>query len=560
MENNNQLPGDLSVKKEWKIISAAIFLALVFIGSLRKISDFDYWTHLSMGRHYVTSFKEVLINPAELFLNPEWPFQIFIYSIFKAGSDEGVSFIVALLSSLIFLPFISYVCKYREIYKIAYGYIYLFLIFYLIGFRFVPRPEIIAYVIASFVVFISLRWADQPNLRYFSFVLIGFVFWIFLHPSWHIGSVLVLFQILFFPEKSVWNRLFRGKNGKIVLLSSAVIISVGLYYSIKFAFFVFKNLIDQGMLAQITEMRPVWEFPDIAFLFFAVVTISIIFCFFGERNRLPKLFFILMSTFLGAIVVRNVALAVICMTPLALQSLGESRANAWMKRKNNLLAGVALLLIALLTVAKMRDENPPWGVGVEWEWFPRDAAAHVRERDLPVEIFNNWDCGGYLSWVWGDSPAVFMDGRLGLKARVADYDMILLGQAVPFLFERYSINTVLIQALYVNDGRIFPLVQRLLFDPGWILVRATDALIFVRKGQVGQADELPIAEAWKFVLRQAESLAKHDPDAQHLEFTRATAHFNLGDKSKAVQAFNAGVEKFPAVASQYSSLVWLLNK
>lgn len=552
--------GGLAAKKERRRMSAAIFLVLVFIGSLRKISDFDYWTHLSVGRYYITNYKAVLTNPSELFSNAEWLFQFFIYPIFMIGSDEGVSFAVALLSSLVFLPLISYVYRYKETYKIAYGYFYLGLIFYLISFRFVPRPEIIAYAIASFVLFMSLRWADQPNLKTFCFILSGFALWVPLHPSWHIGSILISFLILLFTDKRVWIRLFEGKTGKIVLLFSAMIILASLYYSIKFAVFVFENLMNQGMLAQITEMRPVWEFPDIALFYLVVVVISVLFCFMGERKRLTRLLFILVTTFLGSIVVRNVALAVIFMAPLALQSLSENRPNVWLMRKSRLLAGAVLLSIALLTVAKVNDDNPPWGMGVEWEWFPRDAAAYVKERGLPSEVFNNWDCGGYLVWAWENGPAVFMDGRLGVKAKVEDYDQILLGQSVAPLFEKYSINTVLTQSIYVNDGRIFPLVQRLMFDPEWKLIRATDALVFVRKAQIGQAPELPTAEAWKLVLRQAENLAKHDPDAEHLEFTRATAYFNLGDRNRALQSFKAGAGKFPAVAQQYTSLSWILSR
>jgi len=104
-------------------------------------------------------------------------------------------------------------------------------------------------------------------------------------------------------------------------------------------------------------------------------------------------------------------------------------------RRRSILATFAVAMFALLVFARSADlvrnhhnySVLTFGTGLNW-WFPERAVEFIEGADLPGEIFNTYDEGGYLVW------------RLGLKHR--DY---IDGRAIPFGPEAFQHQDELLQ-------------------------------------------------------------------------------------------------------------------
>jgi tetratricopeptide (TPR) repeat protein len=85
-----------------------------------------------------------------------------------------------------------------------------------------------------------------------------------------------------------------------------------------------------------------------------------------------------------------------------------------------LLRAMAVALIALAAIRSAdlvtnryylgRDEISSFGAGLSW-WFPDRAMAFVERENLPAQIFNTYEEGGFLLWRLGPRYKDFADGR-----------------------------------------------------------------------------------------------------------------------------------------------------
>jgi tetratricopeptide (TPR) repeat protein len=143
-------------------------------------------------------------------------------------------------------------------------------------------------------------------------------------------------------------------------------------------------------------------------------------------------------------------------------AVGIARVGSWIRlpRLRAALAGVAVMLLAMLTYARSADlvtnrhyfgastDLATFGMGLSW-WFPQRAAEFIQRENLPGEIFNTYDEGGYVSWSLGPQRLDYIDGRdtlFGLP-RVERHRLLL--QSPPDSPDwdeetnRYHINTIL---------------------------------------------------------------------------------------------------------------------
>ena len=129
-------------------------------------------------------------------------------------------------------------------------------------------------------------------------------------------------------------------------------------------------------------------------------------------------------------------------------------------RARSAIASVAVAL--LLTLAGLRSfdlttnrhyfqgtEESTFGAGLSW-WFPQRAAEFVARENLPGEIFNTYDEGGYLTWKLGPARRIYIDGRDTLYGmqRIQRHGELLLRPPDSSAWEqetkRYNINAVIL--------------------------------------------------------------------------------------------------------------------
>lgn len=534
-------------------IFAGLFLSWVFFVALRHIDDFDYWTHLAVGRLYVEDWSRFLRTPTLLFSaqTSGWPFQVFLYGVEGLGSHTLVSFVTALVATLVLVPLVLRATVGTERSK---G---LLLLIFLLGFvavarfRFVPRPELIAYLLFSFALWLVFSWVEAPGKAKLYGILAILLCWLPLHPSLYIGAPLILAVAVVMPGWGWWLRLWQGKKNWLALGLILLIVAFLLFGVARFALQIYSYLSSGGLLSGVTEMRPTWEFHDLLWKYLAMVVLAAGLSILAPEGRWRRLFLLFLALVPGLIVVRNVTLSLIFIAFIAIEGVRIWPLPSRVQGEQRFLAGLLILSLTATGIYLARLPYPAWGPGVHWEYFPRQAAEYVAQQHPAAPVFNNWDSGGYLNWRWHGNPEVFLDGRLGSKEIMDDHDRVLEGDDYERILDRHGSRTILLQPFYLNSGRLLPVVRNLLSDRRWSLVDASDALVFVRTADLNGVTPLPAEAGWQLVLRQADRLGRLDPDMLHLEFTRGLAFLALGRVDEARRAFQRGFELAPELTERY---------
>ncbi|HEX9241073.1 MAG TPA: hypothetical protein VF875_01395 [Anaeromyxobacter sp.] len=535
--------------------------AFAFLACLRKVNDLDYWTHLAFGRAYARAGTLSIGDPFvlgrgagaapldasglwhALTSSGEWPFQLGIHAVQRALGHEAVSVAMAacaaLAAALLAAPVLRPATPGRRAAVVTLAAA----AFFVARFRFAPRPEVPAAVLLGGVLLLALEWGRNPRWRVLAGIALLLVAWRPLHPSWAIGMALAGTALVAAPRLDFWRR-----QPLALRLGAAAAAALLALPAARFALFVAREL-SGGVLVAVTEMRPTWEFPGIAIPFVALAGAAGALAWGRPEGRPARLALSAAALLLGLVVVRNVGLAALALIPAAAAG-APPPTSARPRRAAHALAAAALLALGVLVA---RDRDCPFGVGVDWRVFPRDAAEFVKSAGLGAPVYNSWDWGGYLAWAWDGAPRTFLDGRLGDEQRMADHDAIESGDPGPVV-ERYGFRTALVRSIWNNSGRLLPVVPWLLGNPEWRLVRATDGLVFARAPLPAGMEPLPSRDAWRVVLREAELALEQGELPPDAPFTRSIALLQLGARREALEAFEQGRRASPEVASRYAAL------
>jgi len=569
-------------------IVPAAAAAVAFAACLRRISDPDYWTHLALGRAFVAAGTVRIAEPflagspsapasgGSLLALPEsWGFQVALYALRSATGDAGVSIAVALLAATVAAllslaggapatagpadrsgeghPARPAVPPSRSP---ARGALILALVVGAIGvarFRFVPRPEVPADVLLAAALVLAAWWARAPRPALLVALAAAIALWIPVHPTWALGAALAVAHLALLPPPGTW-RARLARHPRLLPAAAAGALLLATVPAARFALRVLAAW-RSGQISGITEMLPTWEFPEIAWPLAGYSALAGALAWGAPAGRWRRLALLAVAIAPGVAVVRNAAFSAIAAVPAAAAGLA-SRASIpsvpprpWRTRAA---IGLAAAVCALLLGGALRDRDPPPGLGVDWSVFPRDAAAFVRDAHLPEPIFDFLDLGGYLDFAWNGAPRTWLDGRVGSPQRVADHDAFVSAADPEGVLARNGFRTLVVQALYTYDGAPVQVVPWLLSRPEWKLVRASDALVFVREPLPPGVAELPRGDAWRHVLAQADLAAERG--ASHAGYTRAVALLQLGERPAAARAWDRAVRTEPRLAGRYAAV------
>lgn len=533
------------------------FIALyTFLICLCKIGDSDYWTHLALGRAYWQAGKLTIGEPFILsrlgaqLESDERLFQLMLYPLHVAGSDEGVCLVVALLAGLVFYVLSVMLPGNNNSGAVSIAVVYLAAVSYAVQFRFVPRPESVAYLLFAMCIVLVWSWREKPTRG--KLLLLGclFAFWMQLHVTWTIGAVLVGVTLIVKPRSDFWRSQLTSLSGRIFVAVAGILILFAGHRAIAFGLNVTKYIMPEGILNNIEEMRPLWEYPHLFKKCGTLALVSLIFSWGGKDGRAGRVFVWAIAALLGLFVVRNAAISLLGMVPGALKGLCAM--VQFPRGKVNMALTVASLLILIsIFVLRVQDPEEPWGVGVRWSLFPRDAAAFVKTHKLPGVVFNNWECGGYLDWAWGGSPPTFLDGRLGNSEVMALHAAIVENIDPASTIERLGVRTILIQPLYFNSVKIFPGLFWLMAQPDWHIVLSGDAMVFVHEPLPSGLVSLTPREAWSTLVGHIKSIAPGCSDRQDLLYSLALAHYYSWDLDAARKTLDLAKRRNPELLEEY---------
>lgn len=128
-----------------------------------------------------------------------------------------------------------------------------------------------------------------------------------------------------------------------------------------------------------------------------------------------------------------------------------------------------------------------FGTGWSW-WFPERAAAFLERENIPGQIFNTYNEGGYFIWQLGSKYSDYVDGRaIPFGPRVVERNDRLLvtppdSPEWQQEAERYNINAILVPLGRYNGLHLFPVLRQFCASEVWPPVYLDEvSAIFLRR-------------------------------------------------------------------------------
>lgn len=156
-----------------------------------------------------------------------------------------------------------------------------------------------------------------------------------------------------------------------------------------------------------------------------------------------------------------------------------------------LLLGVACVrsadLVTDRTYLGSGTELGSFGTGLSW-WFPEGAAAFIERENIPGQIFNSYNEGGYVVWRLGPKYQDYIDGRaIPFGSELFRRSALLMG--IPpgsrewrQEAERYDINAMIIPLARYGGLQYFPVLRQFCTSDEWRPVYLDEvSAIFVRR-------------------------------------------------------------------------------
>lgn len=235
-------------------------------------------------------------------------------------------------------------------------------------------------------------------------------------------------------------------------------------------------------------------------------------------------------------------------------------------RTRTVLAGLAVAAMALLVWIRASDlitnryyfgstpQISTFGTGLSW-WFPEPAAKFIEQQNLPGEIFNTYDEGGYFTWRLGPRRLDYLDGRdtlFGLQ-RVNRERQLLQSDPDSAAWQQeadqYHINTILLsRGNGIEHGRLKDLCNAHTWRP--VYLDSVSAVFVRRTPQTAQLIEQFPVNCASAPLPPAEEGS--DRTSQFLAAFNAAAVLNaLGRNYEALGASERALVLFPGDANAH---------
>lgn len=499
----------------WVAVGCVALLAIVL--TIRPIDDFDVWYHLAAGRWMVEHWRWPATNtfahttPLHPWVDVHWVFQLLLYAAWMIGGPNGG----ILLATLLVLTTVAVLYLDARRFAPPALVALLLLIALMVGSpRFVPRPELLAFVLIA--VFLWLL-DGYPRCGRAIYLLVPLqVLWMNAHGTVPIGVVLVGCYWLgatlaFLPVPPGWRAAsgltppdWRRLTMVLVLVALACLATPWGVAGALLPLDLLPAVTGGSLLSsRIGEFRPPFESGygvPLAYTWVALLGVTALsFAVNLPRWHLGRLFAVLVFGYLSTRALRNVALFAWVAVPAVAANLGgvlaavsvpravtrggrrrEERAGggwtpppAVARVAESAVAAAAVLLIASVVTNRLSrwlDIEREFGLGVSRLHAPIDAVRFAEQVGITGRAFNDFASGGYLAWARFPQDRVFVDGRT--QAYPDDFFRVYFNvmddpNAWPGIVTHFAPDYALLYHVWSNR---FPLAQYLSAGHGWTLV------------------------------------------------------------------------------------------
>jgi tetratricopeptide (TPR) repeat protein len=415
-------------------VLGAIAVVFAFLSGLATVGDPDLGWHLATGR-WVAQHHRVFTNDVFSYTVAGTPAVyppgggLILYAFYLLGGYA----LLSLLAATACAGTVALLLRRGTAVTAAIA----ILAIPFIGFRSVPRAELFAIVL--FAAYVSLLWQNYQTgrARLWLLPLLMFV-WVNVHLSFFSGlGLLVAFggldilELLFPDERrsAAWKRLKREVPWFAGAAAATLLNPWGWRY--------YPSLIDYTRTVStlyINEWAPLhWNWTvnsfslrntsDLFHVLFLVILLGIV---AAVLQRRPGAAILLAGAGYEATQhVRMVALASCIVVVVAGSVLSPAvfaiAERIRTPRTRKLLAVTAIVLFAALAVVRASDlvtnyhylaerNLSTFGMGLS-QWFPRGGAEFIRQQNLPGEVLNTFNEGGYTLFTLGPDRRDYIDGR-----------------------------------------------------------------------------------------------------------------------------------------------------
>ncbi len=431
-------PADDSRRLERRLfrILAAVALVYAFLAGLATVGDPDLGWHLATGR-WVAQHHRVFSGDVFSYTVAGTPAiypaggGLILYWVYLLGGYTLLSW----LSAAACLSTVALLLRRGSVVTAAIAIVAI----PFIAFRSVPRAELFAVVL--FAAYVSLLWENHQTGRARLWLLpVLMIVWVNVHLSFFSGlGLLAAFagvEILELPfpgerRDAAIQRLRR----EIPWFLATAAVTLANPWGWKY----YPALVDYTRTVSklyINEWAPLhwnWTNPLISFslrntsdLFHVLflITLLAIIAAVVER-RLGAAILLVGAAYEASQHVRMVALASCIIVIVA--GFALSSARPWIRsripspRTRSIFAVAVVVLFAALAVVRGADlitnyhylaerNLSTFGAGLSG-WFPRGGAEFIQAQNLPGEVLNTFNEGGYILWTLGPDRRDYIDGR-----------------------------------------------------------------------------------------------------------------------------------------------------
>jgi hypothetical protein len=533
-------------------IGTGVFFVAIFALLLRKLSDYDVWYHLAIGREILRAGA----LPTTEFLTysgagqptdyPEWGYALLAHLTQTIAGDWGLASLNALLATVtLYALYLAAVhADPRPDAQPAARWLVVLGVLAVTQFRWVYRPEMMLFVALAVTIHALESYRRDPVIRRLAVIpALGLLLSQF-HPS-------ALFLPIVLAPYALETAIAAGRQARWrTLLPFAVIGAATLAlaslnpYGWKQVWLPVEFALQRELLQGITEFLPALQTPyAVEFVVTATAGFAAVALQRPFRIAHALLFvFFVVSAFQH---VRNLALlALVALVPLATLCNGLAARFMQSTARRMVVFGAVLLIGAGLTFQAI--SNGGWGAGPAPGLFPVAAADALEHEKPPGRIFNFYDTGGYLAWRADSNGRVFIDGRHYENDWVLQQHNAVFSAAPTWreILARHRVGAIVAPTTLRYSGALIPLIAELARDSNWSPI-AVDAggTLFALSAFAHRP--LPWSAVWEQALRDASAIYGAFPDQHEALLTMSVAYHELGKISSALESLESYVNKNP---------------
>jgi len=437
--NQNESPSNLSaiVNKQQliQIVSLLSVIAAIIIITfllVRKISEYDIWFHLTLGREIIKNGSLPvldtfsLLNKGRAFHDSQWLFQVLAASGYRHMGTYWLQLLQVGLWGTVFWTVYRAVRLWNSVSKSC---LLLVLVAFACEERFSIRPELVSVAMLAFF-YLRLLQGKFRKPADIALLFVLQVIWTNSHGIFIIGPFMSGCYLIAACAKDYARREF-SESRKLTLLTTlllmACIITPYGWDSLKFAWLLATQVSPSGpsIFRLVYDLRPPFGISSrsvIAFWFyFALVAAyfsSMLAVTLLDRRSIPhaRVLIVFAMFALSLTGIRNIPLFAVVAAPLVAEIFAAGE-NQRIRR-----IAVALTAVALITGAMVWSPRPAinqlltwvpyrFGLGAAADYVPLGLPAFLDRIRFTGPIYNTQNLGGFYEFHGYPDRIPFLDGR-----------------------------------------------------------------------------------------------------------------------------------------------------